>query len=142
MSSRKPTQAFDVRAAPRLQGWQVAISIGAALVIAPVMALVLVVLLAAVIPVLPFLLTLFLGIWGNGQRHRPPGEARSALQRPRDRAVGTAPIASIAHETDLHDRVHATTRVINARTRFSEPRARPTLSAIAPSRSSLRPLDS
>ncbi|MGO9833220.1 MAG: hypothetical protein ACLP1X_03300 [Polyangiaceae bacterium] len=55
------------------------ISIGAALVVAPVMALVLIVALAVVLPVLPFLLTLFLGIWGSGQRLRPP---RSTPARP------------------------------------------------------------
>jgi hypothetical protein len=72
MSSRKPTQPFDVRVPRRTEGWKVAISIGAALVVAPVMALVLIVVLAAVLPMLPFLLTLLLGIWGSGQRRRRP----------------------------------------------------------------------
>jgi Flp pilus assembly protein TadB len=72
MSSRKRTQAFDARAPRRLEGWKIAISIGAALVVAPVMALVLIVVLAAVLPVLPFLLTLILGTWGSGRRRRRP----------------------------------------------------------------------
>jgi hypothetical protein len=79
MSSRKPMQAFDVRVPRRLEGWKIAISIGAALVVAPVMALVLIVVLAAALPVLPFLLTLSLGIWGSGQRRRQP---RSTPARP------------------------------------------------------------
>ena len=69
MSSRKRTRAFDARVPRRPEGWKIAISIGAALVVAPVMALVLIVVLAAV---LPFLLTLILGTWGSGQRRRRP----------------------------------------------------------------------
>jgi hypothetical protein len=72
MSSRKRTRAFDARVPRRPEGWKIAISIGAALVVAPVMALVLIVVLAAVLPVLPFLLTLILGTWGSGQRRRRP----------------------------------------------------------------------
>jgi hypothetical protein len=47
----------------RPEGWKVAIAIGAAIVIAPVIVLVLFVLLVVTLPVLPFLATLFVGAW-------------------------------------------------------------------------------
>jgi hypothetical protein len=68
VSSRDSTQASDVR----VPGWKVTVAIGSAVVLAPVMGLVLLVLLAALLPVLPLLLALSVGLWWRGQR-RPPG---------------------------------------------------------------------
>jgi hypothetical protein len=61
----------------RPEGWKVAVGIGAAIVIAPVMVLVLFVLLVATLPVLPFVATLFVGVWVSRQ--------------PRPRSISAAP---------------------------------------------------
>jgi len=63
----------------RLAGWKVAIAIGAAIVIAPVMVLVLFVLLLVTLPVLPFSATLFVGFWVSRQpQPRPPRSISAA----------------------------------------------------------------
>ena len=54
-----------------LDGWKVAVGIGAAIVLAPVMVLVLFVLVVVTLPVLPFLAAQFVGVWVRRQP-RPP----------------------------------------------------------------------
>jgi hypothetical protein len=63
MSSRKLTRAPDVRVPSRLEGWKIAIAIGATVALAPVIALVLLVLLVTLLPTLLLLPTLFVGAW-------------------------------------------------------------------------------
>jgi hypothetical protein len=53
------------------EGWKVAIAIGAAIVIAPVIVLALFVLLVVTLPVLPFLATLLVGGWVSRRPRRP-----------------------------------------------------------------------
>jgi hypothetical protein len=71
----KVTQAFDVRLPPSLKGWKVVIAMGAAIILAPVVGLVLLFVVAALIPVLPLLATCFVRFWLLGQhstlRRRP-----------------------------------------------------------------------
>jgi hypothetical protein len=86
MGLYKVTQAFDVRLRLSLQGWKVAIVVGAAIVLAPVVGLVLFFLVATLIPVLPLLATAFVRIWLLGQhstlpstRVRPPHVLRPRM---------------------------------------------------------------
>jgi hypothetical protein len=67
MRSYKVTQAIDVRLPLNLKGWKVAIAMGAAIILAPVVGLVLLFLVATLIPVLPLLATLFVRFWLRGQ---------------------------------------------------------------------------
>jgi hypothetical protein len=90
MSSRKLTQASAVRVPVGLDGWKVAVAIGAAVTLSPVIGLVLFVALATLLPVLPLLATLLAGFWLRGQRRPSPngcaaterffGAVRSSLQ--------------------------------------------------------------
>ena len=77
-SSHAATQPSDVRASVRLEGWKVAIAIAAAIVMAPVVGVALLVLLAAMLPMLALLAPMFLGFW---LQHRPPASmaARRSL---------------------------------------------------------------
>jgi CHASE2 domain-containing sensor protein len=59
MGSYEVTHAFDVRLPLGLKGWKVAIALGAATILAPVVGLVLLVLVGTLLPVLPILATLF-----------------------------------------------------------------------------------
>ena len=67
MGLYKVTQAFDVRLRLSLNGWKVAIVVGAAIVLAPVVGLVLFFLVATLIPVLPLLATFFVSFWMRGR---------------------------------------------------------------------------
>jgi hypothetical protein len=80
MSSRKPTQASDGRVPWRLEGWKVAISIGVAIVLAPVIGLVFLVLLVAVLPTLPFLVTLWVGVSWSGEASAVPLDGDEVAQ--------------------------------------------------------------
>jgi hypothetical protein len=71
MSSPRPAQARDAGRPRRLEGWKVAISIGAAVVVAPVMAVVLLVLLVAALPVLPFMAMLSVGFRASRSPREP-----------------------------------------------------------------------
>jgi hypothetical protein len=62
MSSQNVTRGSDIRVSLRLEGWKVAIAIGAAVVLAPVIGLILLVLLATTLPVLPLAPILFVGL--------------------------------------------------------------------------------
>ena len=66
------TQAFDVGLPRSLKGWKVAIAMGAALILAPVVGLVLLFLVATLIPVLPLLATFFVRSWLLGQHSTLP----------------------------------------------------------------------
>ena len=68
----KVTQAFDVRLPLCLKGWKVAIAMGAAIILTPVVGLVLLFLVATLIPVLPLLATFFVRFWLLGQRSTLP----------------------------------------------------------------------
>jgi hypothetical protein len=72
MSSHKLTKASGVPL--RLEGWKVAIAIGAAVTLSPVIALLLFFVLATALPVLPLFAVLFAGFWSRGP-HRPPTSA-------------------------------------------------------------------
>jgi hypothetical protein len=72
MGHYEVTQALDVRLPLSLKGWKVAIAIGAAIILAPVVGLVLVFLVATLIPMLPLLATLFVRFWLLGQRSTLP----------------------------------------------------------------------
>jgi hypothetical protein len=65
-------QAFDVRLPLGLKRWQVAIAMGAAIVLAPVVGLVLLFLIATLIPVLPLLATSFVRFWLFGRHPALP----------------------------------------------------------------------
>ena len=67
MDLYKVTQAFDFRLPVSLKGWKVAIAMGAAIILAPVVGLVLLFLVATLIPVLPLLATFFVRFWLLGQ---------------------------------------------------------------------------
>jgi hypothetical protein len=67
MDLYKVTQAFDFRLPVSLKGWKVAIAMGAAIILAPVVGLLLLFLVAALIPVLPLLATFFVRFWLPGQ---------------------------------------------------------------------------
>ena len=89
MGSYKVTRAFDVRLPLRLKGCKVAIAIGAATILAPVVALVLFVLVGTLLPVLPLLATLFVRLWLVSQRSalpsariRPPVALRPPMNHP------------------------------------------------------------
>jgi hypothetical protein len=81
MSSHKLTQATDIRMPSRLDRWKVAIAIGAAVTLSPVIVLVLVVALATALPVLPLLATLFVGFWLRNHGAPAPALARRPLGR-------------------------------------------------------------
>jgi hypothetical protein len=68
----KVTQAFDVRLPLSLKGWKVTIAMGATVILAPVVGLVLVFLAATLIPVLPLLAMLFVRFWLLGQHSSLP----------------------------------------------------------------------
>jgi len=72
MGLYKATRALDVRLPLGLKGWQFAIAIGAAIVLAPVVGLVLLFLVGTLIPVLPLLATLFVSLWLIGQHSALP----------------------------------------------------------------------
>jgi fatty acid desaturase len=78
VSDHETTQPSDVRASVRLEGWKVAIAVAAAIVMAPVVGVALLVLLAAMLPMLSLLAPVFLGFW---VQHRPPASmaARRSL---------------------------------------------------------------
>jgi hypothetical protein len=89
MGSYKVTHAFDVRLPSRLKGWKVGIAIGAAIILAPVVGLVLLVLVGTVLPVLPLLATLFARFWLVSQHSalpsapiRPPVALRPPMSHP------------------------------------------------------------
>jgi hypothetical protein len=89
MGSYKVMHAFDVRLPLRLKGWKVAVAIGAAIILAPVVGLVLLVLVGTLLPVLPLLATLFLRLWLVSQhsalpsaRIRPPVALRPPMSHP------------------------------------------------------------
>jgi hypothetical protein len=85
----------------RLEGWKVAIAVGAAVAIAPVVVLVLLVLLVALLPALPFLPILFVGFWRSN--HRPPRSTPAPLvfRPPMGHPVATrSPREGIAIRTD------------------------------------------
>ena len=63
MSSHKLTQASGPQ---RLEGWKVAVAIGAAVTLGPVVALALFFVLATALPVLPLVAPLFAGFWLRG----------------------------------------------------------------------------
>jgi hypothetical protein len=66
MNFYNPPQAYDTAMVSGLQGWKVAIAIGAAVVLAPVIAVSLFVFLATAFPLAPVLLTiLVLHAWGR-----------------------------------------------------------------------------
>ena len=67
MDLYKVTQAFDFRLPVSLKGWKVAIAMGAAIILAPVVGLVLLFLVATLIPVLPLLATFFVSFWMRGR---------------------------------------------------------------------------
>jgi hypothetical protein len=69
MSSHTLPQASGVPL--RLKGWKVAIAIGAAVTLSPVIALLLFFVLAIALPVLPLFATLFAGFWLRGPHRRP-----------------------------------------------------------------------
>jgi hypothetical protein len=86
MGLYKVTRAFDIRLPLGLKGWQFAIAMGAAIVLAPVVGLVLLFLVGTLIPVLPLLATLFASLWLIGQhsalpstRVRPPHVLRPRM---------------------------------------------------------------
>ena len=72
MDSYKVTHASDVRLPLRLKKWQVAIAVGAASILAPVVGLVLLVLVGTLLPVLPVLATLFARFWLVSRRSALP----------------------------------------------------------------------
>ena len=73
MSSHEPTQAFGIRQTLTLERWKVAIAIGTAVLLAPVIALVLFLVLATMLPVLPLFAMVFAGFWLRGP-YGPPSE--------------------------------------------------------------------
>jgi hypothetical protein len=84
----KVTQAFDVRLPLSLKRWKVTIAMGATVILAPVVGLVLLFLVATLIPVLPLLATLFVRFWLLGQHAslpltpvRPPHVLRPRMSR-------------------------------------------------------------
>jgi hypothetical protein len=72
MSHYEVTQALDGRLPSSLKGWKVAIAIGAAIILAPVVGLVFVFLVATLIPMLPILATLFVRFWLLAQHSTLP----------------------------------------------------------------------
>jgi hypothetical protein len=72
MGRYKVTQAFDVRLPLGIKGYQVAIAMGAAIILAPAVGLVLLFLVATLIPVLPLLATFLVSFWLIGQHSAPP----------------------------------------------------------------------
>lgn len=81
MGSPKATHMFDVSLPLRLKGWKVAMAIGAAAILAPVVGLVLLVLVGALLPVMPLLAMLFLRSWLRSQHSAlPPARIRSPLE--------------------------------------------------------------
>jgi hypothetical protein len=74
MLSQQPTRASGIREPSRLEAWKVVIAVGAAVTLAPVIALVLLVVIATALPVLPFVVPLLPPFWLRGT-HRPPASA-------------------------------------------------------------------
>jgi len=72
MSLCTVTQTFDVRLPLSLKGWKVAIAMGAAILLAPVVGLVLFFVVATLIPVLPLLATFFVSFWLRGHHSTLP----------------------------------------------------------------------
>ena len=72
MGLDKGTRAFDVRLPLGLKGWRFAIAMGAAIILAPVVGLVLLLLVGTLIPVLPLVATLFVSLGLIGQRSALP----------------------------------------------------------------------
>jgi hypothetical protein len=80
MGSDKETHPLDVGPLLRLEGWKVAIAVGVAIILAPVVALVLLVLIGTLLPVLPILATLLARCWLVGQHS---AVASAPLRAPR-----------------------------------------------------------
>lgn len=76
MGSDKETRALNVGPPLKLEGWKVAISVGVAIVLAPVVVLVLLVLIGTLLP--PILATLLARFWWRSRRAALP----SAPMRP------------------------------------------------------------
>jgi hypothetical protein len=74
------TQAFGVRLPLSLKGWKVAIAMGAAIVLAPVLGLVLLFLVGTLILVLPLLAMFFVMFWLFGQHSTLPSTPVQPLQ--------------------------------------------------------------
>jgi hypothetical protein len=74
MLSEQPTPASDICEPSRLEAWKAAIAIGAAVLLAPVIALALLVALATALPVLPFVVSVLAAFWLRGP-HRPSASA-------------------------------------------------------------------
>jgi len=91
MDRHKVTQAFDVRLPLSLKGWKVAMAMGAAVILAPVVGLVLLVLAATLIPVLPLLATLFVRFWRLGQRSGLPSTPLQPPHLVRPRMIHSSP---------------------------------------------------
>ena len=80
MSSHKLTQSSDVRVPVSLKGWKVAVAIGAAVILSPVIGLALFVALATALPLFPLLATMLAGFWLRGQQ-RPSPNGSAATER-------------------------------------------------------------
>ena len=94
MGLYKVTRAFDVRLPLGLKGWQFAIAMGAAIILAPVLVLVLLFLVGTLIPVLPLVATLFVTLWLIGQRSAFPStpvRPTHVLRPPMSRASAPEP---------------------------------------------------
>jgi|GEM_PF-2269886 hypothetical protein len=74
MLSEQPTPASGIREPSRLEAWKVVIAIGTAVLLAPVIALALLVALATALPVLPFVVPVLAAFWPRGP-HRTPASA-------------------------------------------------------------------
>jgi hypothetical protein len=78
MGSYTVARSFEVHLPLRLKGWKVAIAIGAAVILAPVVGLVLLVLVGTLLPVLPLLATLFVRLWLFSKQSRSPVDVQTA----------------------------------------------------------------
>jgi hypothetical protein len=72
MGLSRVTRAYDVRLPLGLKGWQFAIAMGAAIILAPVVGLVLLLLVGTLIPVLPLLAMLFASLRWIGHHSALP----------------------------------------------------------------------
>jgi hypothetical protein len=72
MGVDKATQALEVREPSTLEGWKFAIAMGAAIILAPVIGLVLLFVAATLIPVLPLLAAFLVRCWWPGQDSTGP----------------------------------------------------------------------
>jgi hypothetical protein len=81
----KVMQAFGFRLPLSLRGWKVAIAMGAAIVLAPVLGLVLLFVVGMLIPVLPLMAMFFVRFWLIDQHSRLPSTSVQPLHvlRPR-----------------------------------------------------------